>query len=91
MSDRQKREVLAEARMQVKALHKLGIWKRAMLSLAVIGMILVSTGAGADGSLLREVFGFCVVAFAGGAALLVHIGQRNGKRNVEKMLRAVEG
>lgn len=89
MSDVQKKRLLAEAQMQVKVLQRLGIWKRAAVSLAVIGVIGMHMGA--EQNLLREVFGFCFVAFAGGAAFLMHIGQRNGKRNVEKILKAVEG
>lgn len=90
MSDVRKEHLLNEARMQTKALHRLGVWKRAALSLAVIGIILIYTGAGDEGNILREVFGFISAVSAGGAALLIHIGQRHGKKNVERILNAAE-
>lgn len=93
MSDVRKECLLAEARMQMKALHRLGVWKRAALSLVVIGVILMYTGIGGEGNgnILREVFGFIFAVSAGGAALLIHIGQKHGKRNVEHILEAAEG
>lgn len=91
MSDERKECLLAEARMQTKALHRLGVWKRAALSLAVIGIILMYTGIGAETNLLREVFGLIFTVSAGSAALVIHIGQKHGKRNVEHILKAAEG
>ena len=84
-----KREFLIrEAKMQTKALQRLGIWKRAALSMMVIGGILAYTGFVPDFSILGGVLGIATAAVSGIAALLIGMGCRRGKRNVENILKA---
>lgn len=90
MSEARKEFLIREARMQTKALQRLGIWKRAALSIMVIGGIMAYTGFVLDLNIVRGVLGIVTALVFGTAALLISIGRRHGKKNVENILKASE-
>lgn len=66
--------------MQAQALRRLGIWKRAALSLMVIGGLSAYTGFVTDPNIVRGVFGILTAAVSGMAAYVITLGSRRGKR-----------
>lgn len=90
MSDAERTMLIQEAKMQTEALMRLAIWRRAALSLMTLGILLSFWSFVIQIHILRGVFGIVCAAAAGGAAFLISVGRRNGKRNVEKILKAAE-
>lgn len=90
---RQEREALKrEADMQTKMIGNLVRWLRAALVLSSVGVVLAwwgftgqgyRTGVGAAGALVTLL---CMIA-----AVVINLGVKNGKRNVDKMLRILYG
>lgn len=90
MSEAKRKFLIEEAQMQTKALRRLEIWKRAALSLMVIGGLLAYAGFTIEPNILRGVFGILTAAVSGMAAYLISVGCRHGKKNVENILKAAE-
>lgn len=89
MSDIEKNQLILEAKMQTKALQRLGVWKRAALSLAAIGILLIYTGFFMETNILRGVLGILITAVFGSAARFIQVGRRHGIKNVENILKLV--
>ena len=87
MSYQKKMQMLDEANKQTKALSKLGKWLKNIKMISTIFFIISYWGL--TGSDLRFVFGVmglistivCIIF-----AIVVNLGIKNGKRNVEKIL-----
>lgn len=90
MSERKRDCLIREAGMQARALRRIKVWRRAALSVAAVGMLLVYTGLILENNILRGVFGTIITILGAGAGALIHIGYRNGKRNVERILEAAQ-
>ena len=88
MSETKKEFLIREAKMQAQALRRLGIWKRAALSLMVIGGLSAYTGFVTDPNIVRGVFGILTAAVSGMAAYMITLGSRRGKKNVDHILEA---
>ena len=81
--------LLQEAKLQTDAIHRLGNWLRAGLSLTVLGFLLVIWGIGMNKSIAWGVFGIAVTVAAGLASFLIKRGRDHGRKNVEHILEAV--
>ena len=82
-----KRMVAEEAKMQMKALKKIGRWKNIAVAFSAAGVAAVYAGfAGAERNLVLGIIGAAVITVSIGTALVLNLGIRNGKRNVKKML-----
>ena len=90
MPEIQKDYLIREAEMQARALQRIGVWRRAAMSVAVVGILLAYTGFVPEMHILRGVFGIVITILGGGVALLIHTGYKNGKKNVEHILEAVQ-
>lgn len=88
MSDARKRMLIQEARMQTEAIGLLGVWWRFAISLMTLGILLCFWSLVIQFSILRGVFGIILTVIAGSAAFLIQVGRKNGKRNVENILKA---
>lgn len=90
MSEAQRDYLIREAKMQTRALQRIGVWRRLALSAAVVGILLAYTGFAPEINILRGVFGIALTILAGGAAFLISVGYKNGKKNVEHILEAAQ-
>ncbi len=90
MPEAYKNYLIQEASMQARALKRISIWRRGALSLTGIGILLTYMGFVTEINILRGVFGIVLAVVGGGIALLIHIGYKNGKKNVEHILKAVQ-
>lgn len=88
MSDVKKTMLIQEAKLQTEALMRLAVWMRAALSLMALGVLMGVWGFAVEWNPVEGVCGILVAAVAGSAAFLIHTGRKNGKRNVEKILKA---
>jgi len=82
--------LIQEAKMQTEALMRLAVWQRAALSLMALGILLGFWGFAIQENFLSGICGVLVAGVSGCAAFLIWTGRRNGKRNVDKILKAVE-
>ncbi|MCX4327943.1 MAG: hypothetical protein OSJ45_11710 [Lachnospiraceae bacterium] len=80
-----------EAAMQLKALKKINIWKNIAVAISTLGVALTYAGAaGTDLNIFLTIFGVIVILLGAGSAAILITGLKNGRRNVEKMLRILE-
>lgn len=86
-----KKQLLAEAKMQTKALENLKKWFRNFIGFSTIGLVI--TYYGIQGSGVRfafGIFGIITIIVCILAAIIINMGIKNGKLNVEKILELAE-
>ena len=90
MLEAQRNYLIQEAQMQAKALQKIGVRRRATLSITVFGILLAYSGFVIEASVLRGASGIVITICGGSAALFISIGYKNGKKNVEHILEVAQ-
>jgi len=80
--------LLKEADMQTRAIMRLETYKRLMYSGIAIGALLIGYGFFAGGGTTMGVIGIVLAVICTPLAIVLYIGIRNGKRNVDKILDA---
>ena len=90
MNANEKKRMTKEAEMQLKALKKINRWKLYAMAFSAIGVALTYAGtAGESSHLGLGICGIILIIVGIIAALILNLGLRNGRRNVEKILDAV--
>lgn len=91
--DAEKRKRLSlEAEMQLKALKTIRIWKMTAMAVSTLGAAMIYAGiAGTRGNIFLDIFGAVVMVLGLGGALILNLGLKNGRRNVEKILNCMQG
>ncbi len=89
----EKRSFLSrEAEMQKQALHKISLWKNIAVAVSTLGIAMLYAGAaGAEKNLYLCILGIIVMAVSLICGLVLNLGMKNGKRNVEKIIAVLEG
>ena len=78
--------------MQLKALKKIEVWKNIAIALSTLGVALTYAGmAGNSRNLFLGIPGVIIILAGLISALILNLGLKNGRRNVKKMLRILEG
>lgn len=91
MNTAEKNQLSQEAGFQIRALQKITRWKNMAAAMAAIGVALLYAGfAGADRNLFLGIPGIIMLLAGASGAVILNLGIRNGKRNVEKILFALE-
>lgn len=91
MNTIEKRYLKNEVEMQLKALRKISIWKTIAIAVSTLGVAITYAGvSGTPHSLFLGILGAAVIIIGAGAALVLNLGLKNGRRNVEKMLHALK-
>lgn len=81
-----------EAEMQKQALRKIAIWKNIAIAISTFGIAMLYAGAaGADKNLFLCIPGIIIMAAGLICGLILNLGLKNGRRNVEKLMYALEG
>lgn len=91
--DAEKRAFLSqEAEMQKQALRKIAMWKNIAIAISTFGIAMLYAGAaGADKNLFLCIPGIIIMAAGLICGLILNLGLKNGRRNVEKIMYALEG
>ena len=87
-SSKQTNASILEAKLQTDALQRLGVWLRAAASLAVIGLLIAWWGFQMGAGLAAGILGVILTVVAGAAAFIIRQGRENGKKNVQRILKA---
>lgn len=82
-------QLVEEARLQADALKRLSIWLRLALSLLALGVLGVLWGA-QQNVLPLSIVGGVIAVVTGFVTLVLKVGIKNGRKNVEALLRAAE-
>ena len=91
MNAADKRNQKKEAEMQIEALKKINRWKIIAMAISTLGVAAAYAGlAGIVQSPFLGISGVVVTVAAAAAALVINLGLKNGRRNVEKMLDILE-
>lgn len=87
----ERRKLSTEAQMQIKALKKINLWKNIAIAVSTIGVALTYAGlAGTSRSLFLSIPGVIIIILGLGSAMILNLGIKNGRRNVEKMLAVLD-
>ena len=87
-SSKRTNALILEAKLQTDALQRLGVWLRAAASLAVIGLLIAWWGFQMGAGLAAGILGVILTVVAGAAAFIIRQGRENGKKNVQRILKA---
>lgn len=90
--DADKKKYLAlEAQLQSKALKKINIWKNIAIAASTLGVAVAYTGISGIGlNLFLGILGVILIVSGSAIALILNLGLKNGRKNVEKILAALE-
>lgn len=88
MSSEQKNALIQEAKLQMDALQRLGVWLRTAASLMVIGLLIAWWGFQMGAGIFVGILGVILALVAGTAAFIIRRGRENGKKNVKRILKA---
>ncbi|MBC5742237.1 hypothetical protein FMM74_001230 [Lachnospiraceae bacterium MD308] len=92
MNTTEKIRLSNETQMQLKALKKIEVWKNIAIALSTLGVALTYAGmAGNSRNLFLGIPGVIIILAGLISALILNLGLKNGRRNVKKMLRILEG
>lgn len=92
MNAERKKFLSQEAEMQMRALHKISIWKNIAIAVSTIGIAMLYAGiAGAVNNIVLCILGVIIMAAGLICGMIINLGLKNGKRNVEKMMAVLEG
>lgn len=87
----EKRRLSKEVEMQIKALKRIEQWKRIAFFVSVVGVALTYAGAaGAEQHVFLSILGIILLVVGAVSAVVLNLGLRNGRRNVEKMLSVLD-
>lgn len=88
----EKEKLITEAKMQMTALKKINGWKKLAIVVSAIGVAIAYGGlAGTPSHLFLGILGILLTVTGFAAAAVFALGVKNGRRNVEKMIRVIDG
>lgn len=87
MNKSQKNKLIIEADLQTKEINKLKIWLRNVIAISTIGFVI--TIFGMQKSNFWFVIGIIVTILSTIIAITINMGIKNGKLNVEKILKLI--
>lgn len=83
----EKNRLSQEIKMQTNALRRISRWRMLALALSTSGVALTYAGfSGESSRLLFGIPGILMIAAGALGAIILNLGLKNGRRNVEKML-----
>lgn len=91
MNALEKQSLLAEAKMQMKALNRINGWKRLAIIVSMVGGAIAYAGiTGTPSNLFSGILGIVLTLAGAAAAVATGQGLKNGRRNVEKIIHVIE-
>ena len=91
MNAAERNQLSQEASLQMKALDQISRWKTAALAISAVGVALVYAGfSGIQRNLFLGIPGILLIFAGVGSAVVLNLGLRNGRRNVEKILNVLD-
>ncbi|MBD5455250.1 MAG: hypothetical protein HDR23_02045 [Lachnospiraceae bacterium] len=91
MNALEKDHLFTETNMQIKALRKISEWKRIAMLISAIGVAVAYAGiAGSPSRPFLGILGILLTFVGVAAAVIMNLGLKNGRRNVEKMINLME-
>lgn len=87
----EKESLLIEAKMQTAALKKINVWKKLAIVVSTVGVAAAYAGlSGTPSRLFLGILGILLIFTGFAAAAVLNLGLKNGRRNVEKMICAID-
>lgn len=91
MNAMEKRRLSEEVKLQTAALKRIQRWKTMALFISAVGVAAAYTGLSSDThNLLLGISGIAAILAGSLCAIVLNLGIRNGRRNVEKILDVLE-
>ena len=92
MNAAEKNRLSKEAEMQIHSLHRIGVWRTIAIAFSTLGVAITYAGlAGRNQSIFLGILGIILIIVSVCFAIVFNLGIKNGKRNVEKILDALNG
>lgn len=87
----EKEHLLIEANMQIKALKKISEWKKMAMLISAIGVAVCYAGiAGTPSRIFLVILGILLTFVGAASAVVMNLGLKNGRQNVEKMINVMD-
>lgn len=87
----EKESLMIEAKMQTAALKKINVWKKLAIVASTIGVVIAYACLSATPShLFPGILGIFLMVLGFAAAAVLNLGLKNGRRNVERMICAID-
>ncbi len=81
-------ELSKEAKMQIKALKKISQWKTFIFGISIIGVAITYAGfSGTEKNIFMSILGIAILIISTIVVIILNLGLKNGRKNVEKMLK----
>lgn len=91
MGTLERNKLAQEAYLQTRALKKINTWKVISMGIAAIGVAFAYAGFSGDSqNLFLSIPGIFMIVFGAVVAVILNLGLKNGRRNVEKILHVLE-
>lgn len=88
----EKKRLSKEAEMQIRALRRISLWKTIAIAFSTLGVALTYAGlAGRNQSIFLGILGIILIIVSACCAIVLNLGLKNGRRNVEKILDVLNG
>lgn len=92
MNALEKENLISETKMQTAALRRINTWKKLAIIVSAVGVAVAYAGfSGTPSHLFLGILGIFLTIVGFAAAALFNLGIKNGRRNVEKMICAIDG
>lgn len=91
MNAEERKKLSKEAEMQIVAIKKINRWKIIAIAISTLGVAITYAGLCGNGkSPFLGISGIVITVLSVIIALILNLGVKNGKRNVEKILNVLE-
>ena len=88
----EKNRLSKEAEMQIHYLLRISVWRTIAIAFSTLGVAITYAGlAGRNQSIFLGILGIILIIVSTGCAIVLGLGLKNGRRNVEKILDVLNG
>jgi len=87
----EKKKLLNEAQMQMSALKRISIWRTIAIAISTLGVAMTYAAMTATSkNILFSILGIIIILTSLVIAIILNLGLKNGRKNVEKILNILD-
>ncbi len=91
MNTIEKKKLLNEAQMQMSALKRISIWRTIAIAISTLGVAITYAAMTATNkNILFSILGIIIILTSLVIAIILNLGLKNGRKNVEKILNILD-
>ncbi len=90
MNTIEKKKLLNEAQMQMSALKRISIWRTIAIAISTLGVAITYAATATSKNILFSILGIIIILTSLVIAIILNLGLKNGRKNVEKILNILD-